>query len=100
MVDGSDKVVWLVIGCTVQGNPRTTLPSPTQQRCLSFISPRHGKNCAYGAGLHHSMSLGFMSLTMVCFAQNHHGSYARSGKGHWYSSVSLLTMRLRAHRSP
>jgi hypothetical protein len=30
-----------------------------------------------------------MSLTTVCFAQNHHGSYARSGKGHWYYSVLL-----------
>ena len=31
---------------------------------------------------------------MFCFAQNHHGSYARSGKGHWYSFDALLTISL------
>ena len=48
------------------------------------------KICAYGAGLYRSKLSGFMSLTMFCFAQNHHGSYARSGKGHWYRSLAFL----------
>ena len=85
MVGAGYRLVWLVIGCTVGGNPRITLP------LLTIVSSTHhlflldtAKNCAYGAGLHRSMSLGFMSLTIFCFAQNHHGSYARSGKGDWY----------------
>lgn len=75
---------WLVIGCTVDGNPRITLPLTTLSSTHHLFLLDNAKNCAYGAGPHRSMSLGFMSLTMFCFAQNHHGSYARSGKGDWY----------------
>ena len=84
MVDIGHWSVWLVIGCTVLGNPRITLPTPHDNSTHHLFLLDTLKNCAYSTRLHCSMLSGFMSLTMSCFAQNHHGSYARSGKGHWY----------------
>ena len=84
MVGIGNWVVWLVIGCTVGRQ------SPDHLSSLHNTGTHHpslldtAKNRAYSTGLHRSISLGFMSLTMFRFAQNHHGSYARSGKGHWY----------------
>lgn len=91
------RTVWLVIGCIVHGNPRGTLHPPPDSSFRHFFLPRHGKDCGYCAGLHRSILLGFMSLTMTCFTQNHHGPYARSGKGHWYSSAARSIVQLCAH---
>lgn len=91
-VDRGYWLAWLVNGCTAIRQSPDHPSSPHDSTIHHSFLLDTAKNCAYGTGLHRSMFTGFMSLTMFCFAQNHHGSYARSGKGHWYQSMTLFTI--------